>query len=1182
MLEQLLTRTGNGEAFRQIKAAVSENRTAAIYDLCEGARVFLACWLSRAEGRQVLLIAPNEASALRMAEDSGQLLKARPRLLAPDMPEFVQGTVSRESRYTRMETLLCALNGTPGVTVTTVEALMTVLPDAEAVRRRTVRLLTDMEIEPDELLRKLAASGYERVDMVEGRGQFARRGEIVDIYAPDAEHAVRVEFFDNVIDSIRTFDCLTQRSLDRVSSASLPPAVLTFVPEEEREAAAERIRAFTREQIRRLPQDLLMAGLAEIDGARRPESRTGLGRLLMDADTLEETGILPNAEQWAGVAWKVEPQLRKWFHDPIVVIDQPDGLRERVSDRLDGFAEDLKNALERHEAVPEQSGLLLDQDALLRQMEGLPVLLTQDFLRDMSGIRPDLAIQLKAPSPARYMTRLRDLAKDIRRWTAEGNRVFLLAGGSARSLRLRDALRDAELEVPVAETESDFSRSPLILTESLSHGMLLTDEKTVIISDSDIFGAGYRKQRRSAQNGEKLDAFTDLKEGDYVVHESHGIGIFRGIQRVQSEGKYRDYLKIDYRGEDKLYVPIDQFDRVQKYIGNPDELPPLNSLGGNDWQRQTRKVRAGLKQLAFDLVKLYAARQSTPGHAFGPDTPWQRQFEDAFPYELTPDQQRAVRDITHDMEEPKNMDRLLCGDVGYGKTEVALRAAFKAVMDGKQVAFLAPTTILVQQHYLTILKRIGDLPVAVDMLSRFRTSKQQKETIKAVAEGRVDILVGTHRMLSKEVQFKNLGLLIVDEEQRFGVGHKETIKRMKTSVDVLTLSATPIPRTLHMGMIGVRDMSLLETPPEERYPVRTYVIDYNDAVIRDAIRREMNRGGQVYCLYNRVQTIDEFRARLQALLPDARIAVAHGQMKEHALEDIMLDFFDGRYDVLLSTTIIENGLDVPNANTLIVFDADRFGLSQLYQLRGRVGRSNRMAYAYFTVRPDKMLSEDAQKRLSAIREFTEFGSGFRIAMRDLEIRGAGNIFGPEQSGNVSSVGYDMYVKLINEAVREARSEMTGQAPPRPELETRIDVRVDAYLPERYVRDDIQRMEIYKRIALIRNRVDREDVLEELIDRFGDPPQEVVNLVDIAHLRALCARLGVNRVTAAAGSLVFRLAPDYMPDINRLYRALEEGGDKRLIFSASKEAALVFQDRKKENEQMVKDAVPVLEKVIEKL
>ena len=1181
MLEKLLKLTGTGEAFRNILEAVHDHKTAAVYDLCDGARVFLAGWLCRTLERPVLIIAASEAAAMRMAEDSGQLLGEVPALLPADMPEFIQGAASRDVRYTRLECLLRALNGGPGVTVTTAEALMTPLPSVDEVRSRTVRLLTETEQPPEALMQRLSAAGYERVDMVEGRGQFARRGEIIDVYAPDAAHAVRIEFFDTMIDSIRTFDCLTQRSLERLSSVTLPPARLTLVPEAQRQEAAERIRACVRDQVRRLPQDRLMGGLAETGRQAGSAGRTGLGRFLADADALEETGILPNAAQWAGVAWTQEDQLRRWFGDPIILIDQPDSLRDRVNDRAEGFAEDLKNALERMEAVPEQAGLIYDYSRFLQQFVGLPVLLTQDFLRDMSGIRPDLAVQLKAPSPTPYMNRFRDLARDIRRWTEEGNRVYLLSGGAARSQRVQEALRAEGAEVPVAGEETDLRRTPLILTQTLSHGMLMAEEKVVLISDSDIFGAGYRKAKKTAQTGEKLEAFTDLREGDYVVHELHGIGIFRGIQRVQSEGKYRDYLKIDYRGEDKLYVPIDQFDRVQKYIGNPDELPPLNSLGNNDWQRQTRKVRAGLKQLAFDLVKLYAARQATPGYAFGADTPWQRQFEDAFPYELTPDQQRAVRDITHDMEQPHNMDRLLCGDVGYGKTEVALRAAFKAVMDGKQVAFLAPTTILVQQHYLTIVKRLGDLPVRVDMISRFRTAKQQKDTLQALAEGKVDILVGTHRMLSKEVHFKDLGLLIVDEEQRFGVAHKEAIKRLKTSVDVLTLSATPIPRTLHMGMIGVRDMSLLETPPEERLPVRTYVIDYQDAVIRDAIRREMNRGGQVYFLYNRVQSIDEFRIRLQSLLPDARIAVAHGQMKEHALEDIMLDFFEGRYDVLLSTTIIENGLDVPNANTLIVFDADRFGLSQLYQLRGRVGRSSRSAYAYFTVRPDKMISEDAQKRLSAIREFTEFGSGFRIAMRDLEIRGAGNIFGPEQSGNVSTVGYDMYVKLINEAVREAQAETTGQAPPKPALEPRIDVRADAFLPESYVRGDLQRMEIYKRISMIRNRVDREDVLEEMIDRFGDPPEQVICLVNIAHLRALCSRLGVNRVTASPGSLTFRLDPEYMPDINRLYHALD-GLDNRLIFAASREPALVFHEGRMTPDQLIARVLPVLEKAEQRL
>ena len=535
-----------------------------------------------------------------------------------------------------------------------------------------------------------------------------------------------------------------------------------------------------------------------------------------------------------------------------------------------------------------------------------------------------------------------------------------------------------------------------------------------------------------------------------------------------------------------------------------------------------------------------------------------------------------MADIRRDMESPANMDRLVCGDVGYGKTEVALRAAMKAVMDGKQVALLAPTTILAQQHYYTMLRRFADFPVEIDVLSRFRSAKLQKETLQKAAEGKIDILVGTHRLLSKDVHFKDLGLLIVDEEQRFGVAHKEAIKNLKKTVDVLTLSATPIPRTLHMSMVGVRDMSLLETPPEERYPVQTYVLDYNDAVIRDAILREIAREGQVYFLYNQVRTIDRFAARLRALVPEARIAVAHGQMKESLLEDVMLDFYDGKFDVLLCSTIIENGLDVPRANTLVVFDADRFGLSQLYQLRGRVGRSARTAYAYFTVRPDKMLSETAQKRLSAIREFTAFGSGFRIAMRDLEIRGAGNIFGPEQSGNVAAVGYDMYCRLIEEAVREARGAQ-GERAAAVRTECRIEIKVDAYLPQEYVKGESQRMEVYKRIALIRSREDREDVIEEMIDRFGDPPREVMNLIDIAHLRGVCGAMGVSRVNFLANTLIFKLIPEAMADPGEIYHALSQT-DPRLLISAAREPAILFRDKALDAEGMLHAAVPLMEKV----
>ena len=622
---------------------------------------------------------------------------------------------------------------------------------------------------------------------------------------------------------------------------------------------------------------------------------------------------------------------------------------------------------------------------------------------------------------------------------------------------------------------------------------------------------------------------TDLKPGDYVVHDLHGVGVYLGVTQMKGDGVTRDYLQIQYAGNDKLYVPADQFDRVQKFIGAEHSLPKLNHLGGGEWERQKSKVKAGLKKLAFDLAALYARRAKNPGYAFSHENPWQQEFEDAFPYELTQDQQQSVAQIEADMESPHNMDRLLCGDVGYGKTEVALRAAFKAVVEGKQVALLAPTTILVQQHYNTIKKRFSGFDVRVEMLSRFRTAAEQKETLKKLEKGEVDMIVGTHRLLGKDVKFHDLGLLIVDEEQRFGVNHKEAIKNMKEKVDVLTLSATPIPRTLHMSMVGIRDMSLLETPPEERLPVKTYVMDYDDGVIREAIRRELQRDGQVYFLYNRVRSIEQMRQRIQALVPEARIGVAHGQMRENALEDVMLDFYAGAYDVLLCTTIVESGLDVPEANTLIVFDADHFGLSQLYQIRGRVGRSGRKAYAYFTFRRDKTLTDIAQKRLSAIREFTAFGSGFRIAMRDLQIRGAGSLLGHSQHGHMEAVGYDLYVKMLGQAIAQAK----GEPIQRDKSECLVDLRVDAYIPESYIADGPGRIEAYKRIAAIQTPEDAADVLDELIDRYGDPPPSVSDLVNVSLVRVQATAVGVYEVTQKKDTLVLQVETLDVPMIRGL-------------------------------------------------
>ncbi|MBR4538830.1 MAG: transcription-repair coupling factor [Clostridia bacterium] len=1171
-------------AFREAFDA-RENGIAALYDMAEGQRPFYAALLSAESGRPILYIAPSDAAAMRAADDCAAWLGGGTAVLpVPDL-SFTRGTASRETAFQRLSILQRVRRGEIKVLCVSAEGLLTRMMLPAKYEEHAVCLRPGSKMEPGELVARLVKMGYERVDMVEGRGQCALRGDIVDAFSPAENGATRIEFWDDEVDSLRLFDPISQRSLDNAEEAVFYPAVEWLLPV----SCASSIRALVREQMKRLPDHLLNADLPplpEDEGESREEKNaapvparrvydTGVGRLLQDADHLDAGLQPPTLALWAGAMNADCAWLWEYLDDPILVIEEPERVKARCEDRLAGFREDFKLTLERQEAVPEQENLLFTWEDAASAMQGRPIHLLMEFLRGMGEMKPTRISRFAGINAPKYVSRFRELGGDLKAWETEGYLVLLMAGGEARAHRLQTAL--TEMDAPVPSWEEGMAvgaGDAVIWPRTFSHGFTLPDCKLAVIADSDLFGAGYRKTRKRQTAGERIEAFTDLKEGDYVVHEAHGVGIFKGTVRLQSEGTYRDYLLIQYQGSDKLYVPTDQFDRVQKYIGGQDNPPPLNSLSGSDWEKKKNKVKAGLKKLAFDLVKLYADRQSIPGHAFCPDTPWQREFEDAFPYELTPDQDKAVEDIRRDMERPSNMDRLVCGDVGYGKTEVALRAAMKAVMDGKQVALLAPTTILAQQHYYTMLKRFAHFPVEIDVLSRFRSPKLQKETLRKAAEGKVDILVGTHRLLSKDVHFKDLGLLIVDEEQRFGVAHKESIKNMKNQVDVLTLSATPIPRTLHMSMVGVRDMSLLQTPPDERYPVQTYVLDYNDAVIRDAIMRELNRQGQVYFLYNQVRHIDQFAARLRALVPEARIAVAHGQMKESLLEDVMLDFYEGRFDVLLCSTIIENGLDVPTANTIIIFDADHFGLSQLYQLRGRVGRSSRVAYAYFTVRPDKMLSETAQKRLSAIREFTEFGSGFRIAMRDLEIRGAGNIFGPEQSGQVAQVGYDMYCRLIEEAVREARG---AQGEPVPyQTETRVEVRVDAYLPAEYVRGDTQRMEIFKRIAMIKTRETREDVIEEMIDRFGDIPDCVMNLIDIAHLRGICGRLGVNRVSYTANTLVCRLDPNAPLDPARLYAAMEKT-DKRLLLSASREPAILLRDPKLTVEELLRAAVPILEK-----
>lgn len=1173
ILKQLMASPRVREAFRAPEKGVT-----CLYDIAEGQRPFFAAALAKQTERPVLLVAPSDAQAMKAADDISTWLKGGAAYLPSGENSFTRGTASREGTFRRLSVLQHAHRGETKVLCVAADALLTRMMPPEIYDAHALSFKVGDIVQPLQLMEKLVKMGYERVDMVEGPGQCALRGFIVDAFSPAEIGATRIEFFDDEVDSIRSFDPISQRSLEQMDEAVFYPAV-EWIFEKDK---ATLIREMVEKQQRLLEGtglDKALPPLPDEEETEKTEEEnyipafrvydTGISRLYQDADRLESGLQSPSLSLWAGALDVPCAGLWDYLENPILLMDEPERIKGRCEDRQSGFQEDFKLSLERQEAVPEQMSLLKTWEEVRKEFKQLSIYTMQHFLRGMGELKPDRLLQFAGVNAPKYISRFKELASDVQSWQKDGGRVILLSGGEARGQRLQSAL--FELGIPVKMA----AEGGCIYPATLSCGFLMAEEKIFVIADSDIFGSGYKKTKSRKTAGEKIEAFTDLKVGDYVVHEAHGIGIFQGTTRIQTEGTWRDYLLIQYQGTDKLYVPTDQFDRVQKFIGGQDKAPSLNSLSGNDWERQKTKVKKGLKKLAFDLVQLYASRQNTPGHAFSPDTPWQRQFEDAFPYALTPDQEKAVADISRDMESPSNMDRLLCGDVGYGKTEVALRAVMKAVMDGKQVAFLAPTTILVQQHFYTMLKRFADFPVEIRALSRFRSAKEQKQTLQELSDGKADIVVGTHRLLSKDVKFKDLGLLVVDEEQRFGVAHKEAIKNMKNKVDVLTLSATPIPRTLHMSMMGVRDMSLLETPPEERYPVQTYVLDYNDAVIRDAIMREIGRGGQVYFLYNQVRHIDAFASRLRALVPQARIGVGHGQMKESVLEDVMQDFFEHKFDVLLCSTIIENGLDVSAANTIIIFDADKFGLSQLYQLRGRVGRSTRVAYAYFTVRPEKSLSETAQQRLAAIREFTAFGSGFRIAMRDLEIRGAGNIFGPEQSGNVAQVGYDMYCRLIEEAVLEARGEQGEQI--KRKVDCQVELKIDAFLPADYVRGEGQRMEVYKRIALIRNRQDREDVIEEMIDRFGEPPISVMNLIEIAHLRGILSGLGVHRVHYLAGTLVMKMIPAAAPDPLKLYAALEKA-DKRLLLSATKEPSVLFRDPKLSPEKLLSECVKVMEKV----
>ncbi|TCL61048.1 transcription-repair coupling factor [Kineothrix alysoides] len=1014
----------------------------------------------------------------------------------------------------RIKALRRVIEGRPLTVVTTFDSFMTPQVPLSVLEKNVIRIDCQASVNERELAGKLVEMGYEKNYQVEAPGQFSIRGGIVDIFDLTEENPYRIELWGEEVESIRSFDILSQRSIEKLQSICIYPATEMVLTAEEMKKGIERIEAEAKKCGDRFRKEF-----------KTEEAHRITSQIKELKEQILEFKEAANLESYIRYFYPETVSFMELFDKDksCIFIDEPARVKEHADAVELEFRESMMHRMEKGYALPGQADILFgSEEVAARMAKNRAVTLAAMDLKN-SLFKADKKFDIGAKSVASYNNSFEALLKDLKRYKKSGYRVLLLSGSRTRAKRLAEDLRNEELtsfysddsfrEIQPGEVMTFYGRAQ----KGFEYPLI----KFVVISESDIFGAEKKKKRKVKKyEGQKINGFNDLKVGDYVVHENHGLGIYKGIEKVEVEKVVKDYIKIEYRDGGNLYILATGLDVIQKYASADAKRPKLNKLGTQEWSRTKSKVKGAVNEVAKDLVELYAVRQQKEGFIYGKDTVWQQEFEEMFPYEETEDQMTAIAATKKDMESTKIMDRLICGDVGYGKTEIAIRAAFKAVQEGKQVVYLVPTTILAQQHYNTFVQRMKDFPVRVDLLSRFRTSTEQKKTAEDLRKGLVDIVIGTHRVLSKDVVFKDLGLLIIDEEQRFGVAHKEKIKKMKENVDVLTLTATPIPRTLHMSLIGIRDMSVLEEAPEDRLPIQTYVLEYNEEMVREAIVRELSRDGQVYYVYNRVNNIADVASGIAELVPEANVAFAHGQMKEHELEKIMYDFIGGEIDVLVSTTIIETGLDISNVNTMIIHDSDNMGLSQLYQLRGRVGRSNRTAYAFLMYKRDKMLKEIAEKRLAAIKEFTDLGSGFKIAMRDLEIRGAGNLLGSKQHGHMQAVGYDLYCKMLNEAVKNLKGMKTQE-----DFNTSVDLDVDAFIPPSYIVNEFQKLDIYKRIAGIDNRGESDDMKEELLDRFGEIPKSVDNLLRIALVRVNAHKLYMPEVRGQNGEIRFLLNAD---------------------------------------------------------
>ncbi|HHY75100.1 MAG TPA: transcription-repair coupling factor [Bacillus bacterium] len=1027
-----------------------------------------------------------------------------------------------------------------GILIAPVAGLRRVLPPLEIWKKSQIYLEVGKELNIESFLLTLVKMGYERASMVSTPGEFSIRGGIIDIYPLTEERPLRIELFDTEIDSIRYFDIEDQRSLQTVKEIALGPATEVILFDEHFAKGAELLEQGLAKSLKKVSDRAAKEALSE--------------NIAYEIEQLKRCQPFPEMYKYMALYYESPASLLDYLpENGIVVMDEISRIQE-ISQSLD------KEEAEWQISLIQAGNFIVDlsihhhfHDLLEKARH--PLLYLSLFLRHVPHTHPENIINFTCKTMQSFHGQMDLLKGELERWKKGNYAVVFLAANDERMGKLANVLADYNIDAEILARDSDLSTARFqIMQGALSSGFELPMQHLAVITEEELFKKRAKKiaRRQKLSNAERIKSYSELKVGDYVVHINHGIGKYLGIETLEINGVHKDYLHLRYSGNDKLYVPVEQIDQVQKYVASEGKEPKIYKLGGSDWKKVKTKVQKSVQNIADDLIKLYAEREASKGYAFSEDGEEQRELEASFQYQETEDQLRCIEEIKKDMENERPMDRLLCGDVGYGKTEVAIRAVFKAILDGKQVAFLVPTTILAQQHYETIRERFQGFPIEVGLLSRFRTKKQQTETIKGLKAGTVDVVIGTHRILSKDIAYRDLGLLVIDEEQRFGVTHKEKIKKLKANVDVLTLTATPIPRTLHMSMLGVRDLSVIETPPENRFPIQTYVAEYNLGLVREAIERELARDGQIYFLYNRVEDIERKAEEISMLVPDARVTYAHGQMNENELESVILSFLEGEYDVLVSTTIIETGVDIPNVNTLIVYDADKMGLSQLYQLRGRVGRSNRVAYAYFTYQKDKILTEVAEKRLQAIKEFTELGSGFKIAMRDLSIRGAGNLLGAEQHGFIDSVGFDLYSQMLKEAIEERRGKQDEPV----SYDVEINLEIDAYIPAAYIQDEKQKIDMYKRFRSLDTIEDVEDLQDEMIDRFGEFPKEVEYLFRISRLKVHAKKQKVESVIQKKNEIwmLMDATPEQISKVVELsakyvkYIRLGQEGDKLKIIT----------------------------------